>query len=102
MAGGRPPTSLHGRLFGGDTLYEVLAEIARSKKPTYAVPLAAELGRTTKQTRDELAKLQQLHILDEIAREGKAHLLGPASNPLAKAILQLPQLLVAELGPYDH
>ena len=97
----RKPVSPHGRLFGGDTLYEVLAAVARSKRPISAVPLAGQLGRTAKQTRDELGKLVELGVLRPAGKDGKAQLLGPGRTPLARAVLRLPELLASELGPYE-
>jgi hypothetical protein len=96
----RGPVSRHGRLFGGDTLYEVLAEIARSTGPVRAVGLADAIGRTPKQTRDELAKLQEVGVLRPVGKDGKALLMGPGESALARAVLSLPRLLDEELGSY--
>jgi hypothetical protein len=102
LMSGRPITSAHGRLFGGDTLFEVLHEIARERSATYAVPLSERLGRTVKQTRDELAKLESIGVLVEVGREGKARLLAPSPGKLAEAAFSLPELLVERLGPYKR
>jgi uncharacterized LabA/DUF88 family protein len=37
MARGRPQTSPHGKLFGGDSLYEVLAELAKNRGKRFSV-----------------------------------------------------------------
>lgn len=99
---GRPTPSAHGRLFGGDTLFEVLHEIALERNGMYAVPLSHKLGRTTKQTRDELAKLESIGVLVEVGREGKARLLAPSGSELADAALSLPELLIGQLGQYTR
>jgi hypothetical protein len=93
--------SPHGRLFGGDTLYEVLAAVARSREPVGAVPLAEELGRTAKQTREELAKLRELGVVRVAGKSRKALLLEPDENALAQAVLALPDLLERHLGVYS-
>jgi hypothetical protein len=98
----RKPVSPHGRLFGGDTLYEVLAAVARSKVPVGAVPLAEELGRTPKQTREELAKLLELGVVRIAGKSRKALLLEPDDNALANAVLMLPDLLEGRLGAYTR
>jgi hypothetical protein len=100
MVSGRKPLSPHGRLFGGDTLYEVLAALARERVPVSAVPLAEELRRTPKQTREELTKLLELGVIRQAGKSGKAVLLEGDETPLARAVLSLPDLLVNRFGNY--
>ena len=74
---GRPPTSVHGKLFGGDSLFEVLTMLAanRAKKftvlrvdDTEIVALADAIGRTVTQTRREVRKLEAIGVLEEVER----------------------------------
>lgn len=94
MKRGRPQISPHGRLFGGDSLYEVLAELAANRGEKFSVlplqdpaviPLAMRIGRTSTQTRKEVRKLQRVGVLEEIDRLRKAEVYGIAQNEMAGA-----------------
>jgi hypothetical protein len=109
MAHGRPQTSPHGKLFGGDSLYEVLAELAKNRGKRFSVvpvqqrdvvPLAETVGRTPKQTRSEIRKLQSVGVLAEVERVRKTEIYAVAEGELAERLLSLPAVLIKGLGPY--
>jgi hypothetical protein len=109
MAHGRPQTSPHGRLFGGDSLYEVLAELAKNRGKRFSVvpvqepdvvPLAEAVGRTPKQTRGEIRKLQSVGVLAEVERVRKTEIYAVADGEITEQVLSLPAVLVKRLGPY--
>lgn len=107
---GRPQTSVHGKLFGGDSLFEVLATLAanRAKKFTVLpvegdddmVPLAKTIGRTLTQTRREVRKLESVGVIEEVERRGKTEVYAVAETEVAERTLALPDALVAQLGAY--
>ncbi len=109
MKSGRPQTSPHGKLFGGDSLYEVLAELAANRGRKFSVlpmrdraviPLAERIGRTPTQTRKEVRKLQAVGVLEEVQRFRKAEVYAIAEDEIADRLLSLPDLLVKRLGRY--
>lgn len=109
MKPGRPQTSPHGKLFGGDSLYEVLAELAAHRGQRFSVlpmqdravvPLAKAIGRTPTQTRKEVRKLQSVGVLEQVERLRKAEVYAVAENEIADRLLALPDLLVKRLGHY--
>jgi hypothetical protein len=109
MKSGRPQTSPHGKLFGGDALYEVLAELAVNRGRKFSVlpmsegaviPLAKTIGRTPAQTRKEVRKLQAVGVLEEVQRLRKAEIYAIAENEFAGHLLSIPDLLVERLGRY--
>ena len=113
MKTSRPPTSPHGKLFGGDSLYEVLATLAghRDKRFTVLpiegedqeiVPLAQTIGRTVTQTRREVRKLQTVGVLEEVDRQRKTEVYAVRKSKLADRVLSLPDLLMKQLGPYGR
>lgn len=111
MKPGRPQTSPHGKLFGGDSLYEVLAELAANRGKKFSVlpmhdraviPLAKTIGRTPTQTRKEIRKLQNVGVLEEVERLRKAEIFAIAQNDIADRVLSLPELLVKRLGRYPQ
>lgn len=98
---GRPPTSLHGRLFGGDALYEVLAELARSRKNHFSTEmLATKVDRSLPQTRKEIRKLENVGAITLVRKKGKQEYFAAADNDIGDALFSLPPLLVRQLGPY--
>jgi len=111
MKPGRPQTSPHGKLFGGDSLYEVLAELAANRGKKFSVlpmqdrtvvPLAEMIGRTPTQTRKEVRKLQKVGVLEQVERLRKAEVYAIAENDIADHVLSLPELLVERLGRYPR
>jgi hypothetical protein len=107
---GRPQTSPHGKLFGGDSLYEVLAELATHRGQRFSVlpmqdraviPLAMRIGRTPTQTRKEIRKLQNVGVLEQGERLRKTEVYAIAENEIADRVLGLPDLLVKRLGRYS-
>lgn len=110
MKHGRTQTSQHGKLFGGDSLYEVLAELAANRGEKFsvlpvpddvAIPLATRIGRTPTQTRKEIRKLQGVGVLEEVERLRKSEVYAIAENEIADQLLALPELLVKRLGRYQ-
>jgi hypothetical protein len=108
---GRPPTSVHGKLFGGDSLFEVLVTLAanRGKKFTVLsvddkeiVALADAIGRTVTQTRREVRKLEAIGVLEEVERRRKSEVYAIADNDVADQSLALPDALIAKLGKYKR
>jgi CelD/BcsL family acetyltransferase involved in cellulose biosynthesis len=108
---GRPTTSSHGRLFGGDSLYEVLAELAAHRGAKFSVtatddstvlPLAATIRRTARQTRKEVRKLQEIGVLEEVARQRKTEVFKITDDAISRNLLSLPELLIARLGAYQR
>jgi hypothetical protein len=107
---GRPPTSVHGKLFGGDSLFEVLATLAAHRGQRFTVlpveeepdlvPLAETIGRTVTQTRREVRKLEEVGVIEEVARRRKTEIYAVAKNDVAKRALALPDALVSRLGDY--
>jgi hypothetical protein len=109
MKSGRPQTSLHGKLFGGDSLYEVLAELAANRGAKFSVlpmddrsviPLAKAIRRTPVQTRKEVRKLQKVGVLDEVERRRRTEVYAVTESTISDKVLSLPGLLVAQLGVY--
>ena len=107
----RSQTSLHGKLFGGDSLYEVLVELAANRGSKFSVlpmrsssvvPLAERIGRTPTQTRIEVRKLQTVGVLEQVDRLRKAEVYAIAENDIADHVLSLPDLLVGRLGHYPR
>jgi hypothetical protein len=106
---GRPQTSAHGKLFGGDSLYEVLAELAARRRAKFSVTpsgdrrvvaLADAVRRTPVQTRREVRKLQKLGVLEEVERRRKTEVYAVTESEISDAVLSLPELLVTRLGAY--
>lgn len=108
---GRPTTTPHGRLFGGDSLYEVLAELAARRGAKFSVtatddeevvPLAETIRRTPAQTRREVRKLQEIGVLKKVERRRKTEVYAVTDEPISENLVSLPELLVARLGPYQR
>jgi hypothetical protein len=107
----RSQTSPHGKHFGGDSLFEVLAELAANRGSKFSVlpmrsssvvPLAERIGRTPTQTRNEVRKLQNVGVLEQVDRLRKAEVFAIAENDIAAHLLSLPELLVEQLGRYPR
>lgn len=108
---GRPPTSVHGKLFGGDTLFEVLATLAANRARRFTVlpvdagdeiALAETIGRTPAQTRREVRKLQAVGVLEQVERLRKTEIYAVAENEVADRTLALPGALIDRLGTYKR
>lgn len=96
----REPLSQHARIFGGDSLYEVLAAIAKAKGAFYGSALADELGRSPAQVQRELTKLLALGVVLEQQAAGMRRPMTRANTKLARNLFSLPTLIEARLGPY--
>ena len=108
---GRPQTSAHGKLFGGNSLFEVLATLAAHRAKNFTlvpvedddvVALAETLGRTVTQTRRELRKLEAIGVIEEVERRRKTAVYAVADTEVAERTLALPDALVALLGAYKR
>lgn len=98
---GRPRPSPHGRLFGGDSLYQVLAAFAANRDRAFsAEALADEVKRTVRQTRKEIRKLEAVGAVEQVGKTGKQEYFAPAESDIAATLLSLPELLVKRLGEY--
>lgn len=111
MATGRPRTSVHGKLFGGDSLFEVLNTLAANRASKFTVvsiedadvvALAETIGRTVTQTRREVRKLNAIGVVEEVERRGKTEVFAVANSDVAERALALPDALVARLGAYKR
>jgi predicted transcriptional regulator len=108
---GRPQTSVHGKLFGGDSLCEVLATLAANRAKRFAVlrveddevvALAEAIDRTVTQTRREVRKLEAIGVIEEVERRRKTVVYAVADSDVAERTLALPDALVARLGEYPR
>jgi hypothetical protein len=98
---GRPATSLHGRLFGSDSLYLVLRELAADRTAEVStLGMAGRIERTPKRARVELKKLSDLEIVEVSRRERKTDYYRLSDKPLAAETLDLVEALDAQLGAY--
>ena len=112
MTTGRPQTSVHGKLFGGDSLFEVLATLAANRAKLFTVlplegddgvvPLAKSIGRTVTQTRREVRKLEAIGVIEEVERRRKTEVYAVADTDVAKRTLALPDALIAKFGAYKR
>jgi hypothetical protein len=99
----RPPRSRHGLLFGGDALYQVLAELAKDPNREFTVKgLAEQITRTPEHTRSEIEKLLALGVVGEVRRERRARIYSVTGTPLSHDLLNLPRVLVKQLGRYKR
>jgi hypothetical protein len=97
----RRPPSRHGLLFGGDALYQVLAQLAKRGAREFTTQSMSRLiGRTPEHTRREIEKLIALGAVEEVRRQRKTRVYKVRDTPLAEELLDLPDVLVAELGRY--
>ncbi len=98
---GRPRPSPHGRLFGGDSLYQVLAAFAANRDREFsAEALADEVRRTVRQTRKEIRKLEAVGAVERVGKAGRREYFAPAQSDIATTLLSLPELLVRRFGEY--
>ena len=98
---GRPTTSLHGRLFGSDSLYLVLRELVADRAAEVSIlGMATQIERTPKRARVELKKLRDLEIIEVSRRERKTDYYRLSDSQLAAETLELVQALDAQLGVY--
>ncbi len=103
MARTRTPVSAHGRLFGGDSMYEVLAELARLRRSQFhAYEIAQRIDRHPSQVQGHLARLMAIGVLEEIEARGAAQPMRRKSTPLARSVVSLPGLIESEIGVYTR
>lgn len=99
----REPVSLHGRLFGGDSMYEVLVRVAAHGSTAFnAHQIAEATGRHPSQVQRDLDRLTAIQILEPVASPGAAKPLRRRKTALAKAVLSLPKLIEDEIGEYER
>ena len=97
----RPAPSRHGLLFGGDALYQVLAQLAKEPRAEFTTSsLSRCVGRTPEHTRSEIEKLIALDVVEEVRRERKTRVYKMKNNHLADDLLELPEALVGQFGKY--
>lgn len=103
MARTRTPVSAHGRLFGGDSMYEVLVEVARLRRRQFhAFEVAQRIGRHPSQVQRDLARLTAIGVLEEIEAPGAAQPMRRRTTRLARVVVSLPRLVEAEIGVYTR
>lgn len=93
---GKEQISDRGLLFGSNSLYEVLREIAARKAGSFhGAALAAATGRSRKQVQSELAKLRTLGVVEEAehGHRGRRHVLRVADTDYARHIVELPKVI---------
>jgi len=99
----RTPVSIHGRLFGGDSMYEVLVEVARLRRGQFhALEIAERIDRHPSQVQRDLARLTAIGVLEAIESRGAAQPLRRRSTRLARAVVSLPRLIESEVGGYTR
>ncbi|MDQ3380857.1 MAG: hypothetical protein M3546_11165 [Actinomycetota bacterium] len=99
----RPAPSRHGLLFGSDALYQVLAELAKDRGDQFTTKgLSGKIERTPEHTRSEIQKLMRLKVVEEVGRDRKARIYAVTDTPLADDLLELPSVLVAQLGRFKR
>src|SRR5262249_37656019 len=96
----REPISPHARIFSGDSLYEVLAGVARAGGEFHGSALAQETGRSPAQVQRELEKLLALGAVVEHRAPGMRRPMTRGDSELAAHLFALPALIEARLGPY--
>ncbi len=99
----REPISRHGRLFGGDSMYEVLVEIAGlGPREFNAHQIALTIGRHPSQVQKDIDRLIAIGVLDAVPGRGAANPLKRRRGRLARAVFSLPTLISSELGAYTR
>jgi hypothetical protein len=97
----RKPPSPHGLLFGSDALYQVLAQLARTRTVEFTTKtLSRRIRRTPEHTRREIEKLIALGVVSEERRDGKTRVYLVTKSKITDEVLDLPEALIAELGRY--
>lgn len=93
---GRRSVSTRGRLFGSDTVYEVLsAARKRGRRSFTAADLVGEIDATHAAIAKELAKLQSLRVLEAAPPSGdsRERPFRAGNSQLARQVLALPALI---------
>jgi hypothetical protein len=93
---GRRSVSTRGRLFGSDTVFEVLsAARSRGTGSFTAADLAGEIDATHAAVAKELAKLVSLRVLEAAPPSGdsRERPFRAARTRLARQVLALPELI---------
>lgn len=95
------PVSAHGRLFGGDSMYEVLVEVARLRRRQFnAFEIAQRIDRQPSQVQRDLARLTAIGVVEEIESRGAAQPMRRRTTRLARSVVSLPRLIESEIGIY--
>jgi hypothetical protein len=82
------------RLFGGDSMYEVLVEVARLRRRHFhAFEIAQRIDRHASQVQRDLARLTAIGVLEEIEARGAAQPMRRRSTRLARSVVSLPRLI---------
>jgi hypothetical protein len=99
----RAPISPHGRLFGGDSMYEVLAEVARRRRGSFnAHQIAQVVDRHPSQVQRDLDRLITIGVLEPVDTAGAAKPLRRRHTQLARTVVALPRLIENEIGSYPR
>lgn len=99
MAGRRPVTAL-GKLFGSDTLFEVLDAVAKRGPQSFTPSdLVPDVKATPAAIGTELAKLEGLGVLEQRpdAEDGRLRPYRAGGTKLADHVLKLPNLIRSEI-----
>jgi hypothetical protein len=103
MARTREPISRHGRLFGGDSMYEVLQAIAGLGSGEFnAHQIALTIGRHPSQVQKDIDRLVSIGVLDSVPGRGAAKPFKRCGGKLARTVFSLPALISTELGEYTR
>jgi hypothetical protein len=103
MVNTRAPTSPHGRLFGGDSMYQVLHEVARRRRRTFnAHQISQATGRHPSQVQRDLDRLVVIGVLESVTQSGAAKPLRCRTTRLARTVISLPMLIESEIGEYSQ
>jgi hypothetical protein len=97
---GRRSVSTRGRLFGSDTVFEVLtAARKRGRRSFTATDLVGEIDATHAAIAKELAKLQSLRVLEAAPPSGdsRERPFRAGGSRLARQVLALPELIERDL-----
>jgi hypothetical protein len=97
---GRRSVSTRGRLFGSDTVFEVLsAARKRGTRSFTAADLVGEIDATHAAIAKELAKLESLRVLQPAPRSGdsRERPYRRRNSRLARQVLALPALIERDL-----
>ena len=99
----REPISLHGRLFGGDSMFQVLREVAaRGANQFNAHEIAVKIERHPSQVQRDLDRLLAIGVLQVVPARGAAKPVKLGKSKLARAVVSLPSLITGELGEYER
>lgn len=91
--------SPRGKLFGSDVTFDVLVATSRRSGAFRSTDLFDEVGATPETVSRELAKLASLRVVEAApeAGDGRERPYTKGRSPLARRVLELPDLIEAEL-----